>query len=346
MAKAGFWLQGAKGKLANAVFFKGQNGTVQRINVTPHNPRTQAQLYNRIIFQTVTAAKNALLPLINISFEGMDKRQAQQYFTKMNYNLLRNILKQKVEGNLGNTEEPYASFLPKGINVLTANDYVVSKGTLNTPGNWFIGSGSSLAVECHGVSIGSSETNVSILKKIFGMEPNSQITFALIGRGNVVYTVSEEEYLQEGDLEVIRFVPSTDVENVTIDVTDSAALKQSLANALPILFDYSKTSSDAIRMLNSLAESATLSSNSGVYNINMSIPALSTEQHAAMLAVGIIYSELENDEWHYSNCRLQINSEEDFALLSHQAALASWAPNGIPTDDGNFLEQGGSDNEL
>ena len=51
MAKAGFWLKGARGKLAGSVLQKSAvAGTIIRENVTPKNPRSQAQATRRATF--------------------------------------------------------------------------------------------------------------------------------------------------------------------------------------------------------------------------------------------------------------------------------------------------------
>lgn len=50
MAKTGFWLHGATGKLAGATMSKGANGeTIMREVVTPKNPKTEGQSIQRII---------------------------------------------------------------------------------------------------------------------------------------------------------------------------------------------------------------------------------------------------------------------------------------------------------
>ena len=54
MAKSGFWLKGAQGKLAGATMYKDANGdTVMREVVAPKNPQTTSQMVQRIIMCTV-----------------------------------------------------------------------------------------------------------------------------------------------------------------------------------------------------------------------------------------------------------------------------------------------------
>lgn len=55
MGKSGFWLRGAKGKLAGTVLYQSGGRTLQREIVTPKNPQTMGQMSQRVVF--ATAAK-------------------------------------------------------------------------------------------------------------------------------------------------------------------------------------------------------------------------------------------------------------------------------------------------
>lgn len=89
MAKVNLWLRGARGKFAGASLSKGANGeTIAREVVTPANPNTNKQIYQRMIMATVMAAYSAGKDIFDHSFEGKAKGSAcQQAF--MQRNLLR-----------------------------------------------------------------------------------------------------------------------------------------------------------------------------------------------------------------------------------------------------------------
>ena len=92
MAKAGFWLQGAKGKLAGTILQKGEGGTIQRIATDPKNPQTNRQMMQRIIFATVAQAARYMRPIINNSFEGItDPALAIRHFRKINCDQVRKM---------------------------------------------------------------------------------------------------------------------------------------------------------------------------------------------------------------------------------------------------------------
>ncbi len=72
MAKVGFWLKGAKGKLAGSTIYKDGNGdTVMREVVSPANPQTDAQMIQRIIMHTVMSAFSKMKAITDHSFEGV-----------------------------------------------------------------------------------------------------------------------------------------------------------------------------------------------------------------------------------------------------------------------------------
>lgn len=50
MGKTGFWLRGSKGKLAGTTLYSSRGETIQREIVTPSNPRTDAQMRQRVFF--------------------------------------------------------------------------------------------------------------------------------------------------------------------------------------------------------------------------------------------------------------------------------------------------------
>lgn len=341
MAKAGFWMQGAKGKLANAVFFKGQNGTVQRQNVTPSNPRTQAQLYNRIIFQTVTAAKNALLPLINISFEGMSKREAQQYFTKVNMAKIKGEVAFDVKS--GTTfENSHVSLLPKNFYILAPNRLTVAKGSIeNTTGLIVENNGKITRPEVVVGEIGDavSGSKSKILQQILGIAPNSQLTFLVVHRdvNNILYT-GIQTFLYNTNHEITRVVFKNNVDDHDFNINE-ASFKTDLKNLLIDCIDLDKSSNNAVEIIIGLVDGGEVATANDKLSFSL-------EYEIDEFAAGsIIYSKQENDVWHIADASMVILDSARPSLY-YKDALASWAPNGIPTDDGNFLEQGGSDNEL
>lgn len=94
MAKAGFWLNGARGKLAGASLSKRVNGaTIMREIVTPKNPKTNGQLYQRMIMATVMKAYASCKEIFDHSHQGYSKgSENQRRFLSNNAKILRSLL--------------------------------------------------------------------------------------------------------------------------------------------------------------------------------------------------------------------------------------------------------------
>lgn len=129
MAKTGFWLRGATGKLAGAALQKGTGGeTVIREIVRPSDPRTQAQLIQRIVMATVGRAYSAMKEICDHSFEGRQKgMETMSAFHHYNAALLRDKVAQAVGGEDGLFT--YA-FTPLGSALFVVNEYQLSRGSL------------------------------------------------------------------------------------------------------------------------------------------------------------------------------------------------------------------------
>ena len=133
MAKAGFWLRGARGKLAGASAQKGQNGTILREIVKPRNPKTDKQTYQRAIMATVMKAYSAGKEIFDHAFQGVEKGQkSQQYFIARNATLLRSNIAQEINAIAAGTMQPtaaiHAAVAPKALYAVPGA-YMISEGT-------------------------------------------------------------------------------------------------------------------------------------------------------------------------------------------------------------------------
>lgn len=86
MAKVGFYLRGARGKLAGATFYGSKVGTVAREIVTPTNAKTAGQMKQRAIFANcVKFYKHAQQALFKFAFEGKRKAESDyNAFVRLN----------------------------------------------------------------------------------------------------------------------------------------------------------------------------------------------------------------------------------------------------------------------
>lgn len=130
MAKAGFWLRGAKGKLAGASMGKGANGqTIMREIVTPRNPKSNAQMIQRAIMATVMRAYSAGSEIFDHSFQGYAKGGMNQHrFVKLNANRLRSIIANDLNNAVKLANQKGRVVAP-GVQMPVAFEMIVSEGT-------------------------------------------------------------------------------------------------------------------------------------------------------------------------------------------------------------------------
>lgn len=136
MAKVNLWLRGARGKFAGASLSKGTDGeTIAREVVTPTNPNTIKQRYQRAVMATIMIMYSAFSELFDHSFQGKKKgSECQQHFMKRNIRILRNGLIEDMQ-SYNDTENPV------DYNHLR-NTVVVPKSTWPAPNAYVISEGS------------------------------------------------------------------------------------------------------------------------------------------------------------------------------------------------------------
>lgn len=120
----------ARGKVGDLVFARVNGQQVTRARATEvKNPQTEKQMIQRIILNTVIQAYSRMAEICDHSFEGVPVGQkSMNKFMRENLGALR----QKVAAYIAETGEfsgVYA-FSPKGLNMFTPNNYVISTGSL------------------------------------------------------------------------------------------------------------------------------------------------------------------------------------------------------------------------
>lgn len=136
MARVNLWLRGARGKFAGSSLSKGANGeTIAREVVTPSNPNTVKQRYQRAIMATIMIMYSAFSELFDHAFQGKAKGSAcQQEFMKRNIRNLRNLLIEDMQA-YNDTENPVNYQLLRHTVVVpksswpSPNPYIISEGT-------------------------------------------------------------------------------------------------------------------------------------------------------------------------------------------------------------------------
>lgn len=130
MAKTGFWLNGAKGKVAGTTIYQSNGETVMRvINRSIKNPRSKAQLIQRIITKTVMKQYSAMKAICDHSFEGVTAgANSMARFATINNTLLRErIAKAQQEGD---AFSEMFNFVPLKTNTFIPASVQIADGTL------------------------------------------------------------------------------------------------------------------------------------------------------------------------------------------------------------------------
>ena len=180
MAKVGFWLRSAKGKLAGATLYQQNGETVMReVNTAPSNPKTTAQTVQRIIMHTVMGAYSTLKEICDHSFEGMKKGQdTMSYFMKQNIQFAREkIAQQQSQGVM-----PYEmyNYAPLGKRGFTPNQYQVAMGSLPTIRVTL------LDPKFTPILSGFSANSYANVIKTLGLQRGDQLTFMTVGNADTV----------------------------------------------------------------------------------------------------------------------------------------------------------------
>lgn len=130
MSKGNMLLGFARGKVGSLVFSRanGQQITRAKADVIK-NPQTRAQFIQRIILNTVAQAYSNMQPIVDHSFEGIQKGQkSMSFFMKKNMDMLREKIAEAQKAGMS-TSEIY-NFAAVGTDKFLVNDYLIAKGQL------------------------------------------------------------------------------------------------------------------------------------------------------------------------------------------------------------------------
>lgn len=301
MAKAGFWLRGAKGKLAGAVAQKGEKGTVLRENVVPANPRTTAQMTHRVIFGTVTSAAKHMLPIIGQSFEGVPN------FKENRREFIRKNLQELIVANQENNSQPNCA--TKGISTIIANNYILSHGSLSL--NWkLVPDSGYYNLKCANAGLQSNDTysaNV-FMKEMFDVEPGDQLTFvAIITKENYLYGDKNiyRGAIPEMKLYAGRIVFKDDFGSTEFTLAQDAPAYQTLKDKILTLCNEEKTDSDFADLFLDISDEYTNSMlKPRLWDWELTQTAFVPVNGNFMIGFAMFKSKFDNGEWKYSTSKL------------------------------------------
>lgn len=126
------WVGAASGRLGESTYYRKNGKTLARaLPSTVTNPRTKAQMLQRIVFAVVAQAASQMKNVVNHSFEA--KKYGEE---SLNYFRSRALADMRAKAiNAVNAQTPvaelaYGCFTRKGIATLPTNNYLISEGSL------------------------------------------------------------------------------------------------------------------------------------------------------------------------------------------------------------------------
>lgn len=188
MAKTGFWLKGAKGKLAGATLYQSNGETIMREVVSPSNPKTDGQLLQRIVMHTIMGAYSAMKAICDHSFEGFKKGQeTMSYFMKQNVQFCREKIATMQQQ--GTTVYGMYNFAPLGLKGFTPNQYQVAMGSLPQIRTHIKDDSTS-----HGYIAGFSANTYADVIATLGLKRGDQLTFCIFQELSESYGAKEFKF--------------------------------------------------------------------------------------------------------------------------------------------------------
>ena len=168
-----------RGRIGADVYSIGKDGKGTRQQVVRSlaeqvsNPRTESQMFGRMVMSTVMQAVSALQPIIDHSFDGLPKGQPNiSEFIRQNYALVKaDATAHPANGN----QFGLSKYQEKGVKV---GHYVISNGSLVRP--LIVSAGATSMT----FDLSSTDGTVGGLKQALGLSEDGFLTFVVVGNEN------------------------------------------------------------------------------------------------------------------------------------------------------------------
>lgn len=171
MSKGNMLLGHARGKVGSLVFSRADGKQIVRSRAeVVKNPRTQSQMIQRIMLNTIAQAYSSMKDIVDHSFQGLSEgQQSMSYFMQRNLNNLRSKVAEQIAA--GKSLSEIFDFTELKSNRLSTNNYEIAKGTLPEITVGFD------AESNHGISIVSMKNTYEGVAGYYGLKRGDQLTF-------------------------------------------------------------------------------------------------------------------------------------------------------------------------
>lgn len=180
MSKGNMLLGHARGKVGSLVFSRADGKQIVRSRAeVVKNPRTQSQMIQRIMLNTIAQAYSSMKDIVDHSFQGLSEgQQSMSYFMQRNLNNLRSKVAAEIAA--GKTLAEIFDFSPLKSNKLAVNEYEIAKGTLPEINvNFDAEGGRSLIIE-------ANENTYASVAGWYGLKRGDQVTIIQLCHDNTL----------------------------------------------------------------------------------------------------------------------------------------------------------------
>ncbi len=363
MAKDLGLISNGRKKLGNVVL---QRNNVQRQRVyNIKNPKTRGQIAARVVTATMAGMVEGLKGIIDHSFETVPYgAKSINHFRKLNAKSLMAKAKEDLQKTLPDCEN---AFLPKGVSGCLPNEVIISQGTLPYNNEYMPffdeddGDDGLLKMmyECGPIDV-TGMTTAEWLWEFMGLRPGSQLTWILVGGGNIVYTNSgydeDDNFtlnrtVKKPIVKVVRLVVKEEKDFTYKNLNPQAGVGYFVANNLAGAFDYTKSSPEILRQLED-QELYTITAEDETYTMTRNyIDAVGfggfyLGMEDEVYAAGAIRSELHAGKWLRSTSKLiateyqrKVADRSAVQGLNIHDAIDSWLSSSLAESD-RYLNEG------
>lgn len=295
----------ARGKVGSLVFSRANGKQIVRSRAeVVKNPRTQAQMIQRILLNTIAQGYSNMKAIVDHSFEGLSAGQASMsYFMQRNLDNLRTKVANEISE--GKSLSQIYDFSPLKSNTLAVNAYEIAKGTLPVVGVIALEDGRSFGFDV------TANTYEAILSR-YGLKRGDQLTFIALVLGND---------------QSVKFQFS----RVILDPRESDGTEAPLSTAFCADNAVTKPSTRNEGVFNTLE----FSNNKILYSLSTSF------MYAGAI---IVSRKANDGSWMRSNATLVINTDIFTGNTSMQTALDLLAQSGIDGLSDMYLNNAGTSN--
>ena len=305
MSKGNMLLGHARGKVGSLVFSRANGKQIVRSRAeVVKNPRTQAQMIQRIMLNTIAQGYSNMKAIVDHSFEGLSAGQASMsYFMQRNLDNLRTKVANEIAE--GKSLSEIFDFSPLKTNVLAVNAYEIAKGTLPSVTVLPVDDSRSYTFEA------TANTYEAILQR-YGLKRGDQLTFVALVVGT------------DGNIK-FQFT------RVILDPRESDGSEAPLSTAFCADNAVVKPSTRNEGVFNTLS-----------FSNNKFVFALSTS--FVWAGAIIVSRKANDGSWLRSNATLVVNTESYKGNISMQKALELLAQSGIDGLSDLYLNNAGTSN--